>query len=79
MSRSSSSQLFLLFLCLAIPDPAEKLKVVWYILHNELPNENFLVLKFLMEFLSEVQLSFHHSCLFFSLFHDCKVSIGFDG
>lgn len=38
----------------SIPDPAEKLKVVWYILRNELPDENFLLLKFLMEFLSEV-------------------------
>lgn len=38
----------------SIPDPTEKLKVVWYILRNELPDENFLLLKFLMEFLSEV-------------------------
>lgn len=38
----------------SIPDSAEKIKVVWYILRNELPDENFLLLKFLMEFLSEV-------------------------
>lgn len=37
-----------------IPDATEKLKVVWCILHNELPEENFVVLKFLMEFLNEV-------------------------
>ncbi|XP_029197373.2 rho GTPase-activating protein 8-like [Acropora millepora] len=38
----------------SIPDSAEKIKVVWYILRNELPDENFLLLKFVMEFLSEV-------------------------
>lgn len=31
-----------------------KLKVVWCILNNELPEENFVLLKFLMEFLDEV-------------------------
>lgn len=40
--------------CLEIPDGTEKLKVVWCILHNELPEENFILLKFLMEFLNEV-------------------------
>lgn len=38
----------------SIADETEKLKVVWCILHNELPEENFVVLKFLMEFLNEV-------------------------
>ena len=40
--------------CLEIPNGTEKLKVVWCILHNELPEENFILLKFLMEFLNEV-------------------------
>ena len=70
---------FSFFLSLAIPDSAEKIKVVWYILRNELPDQNFLLLKFLMEFLSEVWLSFDPSCLCLSVFHNCKVSIGFDG
>lgn len=38
----------------AIPDVTAKLKVVWHILHNDLPIENFVLLKFLMEFLNEV-------------------------
>lgn len=38
----------------SIPDATGKLKVVWYILHSELPQENFILLKFLMEFLNEV-------------------------
>jgi len=42
-------------LCLVIPDETEKLKEMWHILHNELPEENFVVLKFLMEFLYEVR------------------------
>lgn len=37
-----------------IPDEMNKLKVVWCILNNELPEENFVLLKFLMEFLDEV-------------------------
>ncbi|XP_078359356.1 rho GTPase-activating protein 8-like [Oculina patagonica] len=37
-----------------IPDETEKLKEMWHILHNELPEENFLLIKFLMEFLNEV-------------------------
>jgi len=42
-------------LCLVIPDETEKLKEMWHILHNELPEENFVLLKFLMEFLYEVR------------------------
>ncbi|KAJ7379055.1 Rho GTPase-activating protein 1 [Desmophyllum pertusum] len=38
----------------SIPDETEKLKEMWHILHNELPEENFVLLKFLMEFLNEV-------------------------
>ena len=33
--------------------------MVWCILHNELPEENFVVLKFLMEFLNEVWSGFY--------------------
>lgn len=42
-------------LCLVIPDETEKLKEMWHILHNELPKENFVLLKFLVEFLYEVR------------------------
>ena len=38
----------------AIPDETEKLKEIWRILHYGLPEENFALLKYLMEFLSEV-------------------------
>ena len=42
------------YLCLVIPDETERLKEMWHILRNELPEENFALLKFLMEFLYEV-------------------------
>lgn len=38
-----------------IPDETEKLKQMWCILHHELPEENYVLLKFLMQFLNEVQ------------------------
>lgn len=38
-----------------IPEETEKLKQMWRILHHELAEENYILLKFLMQFLNEVQ------------------------